>query len=74
MLTGVFSTLLVPETKGISLEELSRENQEGFMQRAYSAFLQDSTIYPSCLIDIYDLAPMTQIQVQDGIILPMREA
>ncbi|KAJ6454314.1 phosphate permease [Mycena vulgaris] len=32
MLTGVFSTLLVPETKGKSLEILSNENQEGFMQ------------------------------------------
>ncbi|KAJ6565933.1 hypothetical protein DFH09DRAFT_1314714 [Mycena vulgaris] len=32
MLTGVFSTLLVPKTKGKSLEVLSNENQEGFMQ------------------------------------------
>ncbi|KAK1222450.1 hypothetical protein PQX77_014698 [Marasmius sp. AFHP31] len=30
MLTGVFSTLLIPETKGKSLEELSNEDQEGF--------------------------------------------
>ncbi|KAL0576775.1 hypothetical protein V5O48_005218 [Marasmius crinis-equi] len=30
MLTGVFSTLLIPETKGRSLEELSNEDQEGF--------------------------------------------
>ncbi|EKM78132.1 hypothetical protein AGABI1DRAFT_76554 [Agaricus bisporus var. burnettii JB137-S8] len=31
MLTGVFSTLLIPETKQKSLEELSNENQEGFV-------------------------------------------
>ncbi|KAJ8072571.1 hypothetical protein AAF712_009393 [Marasmius tenuissimus] len=30
MLTGIFSTLLIPETKGKSLEELSNEDQEGF--------------------------------------------
>lgn len=32
MLTGIFSTLLLPETKGKSLEELSNEDQEGFVQ------------------------------------------
>jgi PHS family inorganic phosphate transporter-like MFS transporter len=31
MLTGIFSTLLIPETKQKSLEELSNENQEGFI-------------------------------------------
>jgi len=31
MLTGIGSTLLLPETKGLSLEELSNENQEGFV-------------------------------------------
>jgi PHS family inorganic phosphate transporter-like MFS transporter len=31
MLTGVFSTLLIPETKGKSLEELSNEDQHGFI-------------------------------------------
>lgn len=31
MVTGVFSTLLIPETKQRSLEELSNENQEGFV-------------------------------------------
>jgi PHS family inorganic phosphate transporter-like MFS transporter len=34
MLTGIFSTMLLPETKGRSLEELSNENQEGFVQGA----------------------------------------
>lgn len=32
MITGIFSTLLLPETKGRSLEELSNENQDGFIQ------------------------------------------
>jgi PHS family inorganic phosphate transporter-like MFS transporter len=32
MLTGIFSTLLIPETKGRSLEEISGESQEGFIQ------------------------------------------
>ena len=31
MLTGFWSTLLLPETKGLSLEELSNEKQEGFL-------------------------------------------
>jgi len=31
MMTGIFSTLLIPETKGKSLEELSNEDQEGFV-------------------------------------------
>jgi len=32
MLTGIFSTLLIPETKGKSLEELSNETQDGFVK------------------------------------------
>lgn len=32
MLTGVLSTLLLPETKQRSLEELSNESQEGFVK------------------------------------------
>lgn len=32
MLTGIFSTLLLPETKNISLEDLSAEDQENFAQ------------------------------------------
>jgi PHS family inorganic phosphate transporter-like MFS transporter len=32
MLTGIFSTLLIPETKGKTLEELSNEDQNGFVQ------------------------------------------
>lgn len=32
MFTGIFSTLLLPETKGRTLEDLSNEDQEGFVQ------------------------------------------
>jgi len=32
MLTGIFSTLLLPETKGRTLEELSNEDQEDFVK------------------------------------------
>jgi PHS family inorganic phosphate transporter-like MFS transporter len=38
MLTGIFSTLLLPETKGLSLEDLSHEDQ--------SHFVRDSGIPP----------------------------
>lgn len=32
MLTGVFSTLLLPETMGRTLEEISNESQQGFIR------------------------------------------
>jgi len=32
MLTGIFSTLLLPETKGRTLEDLSGEDQDGFVK------------------------------------------
>lgn len=32
MMSGIASTLLLPETKGRSLEELSNEEQKGFVQ------------------------------------------
>ncbi|GFZ46219.1 Inorganic phosphate transporter PHO84 [Saitozyma sp. JCM 24511] len=32
MLTGIFSTLLLPETKGLSLEDLSHEDQTNFVR------------------------------------------
>lgn len=31
MLLGFFATLLIPETKGISLEDLSNEDQSNFV-------------------------------------------
>lgn len=34
MLTGIFSTLLIPETKQRSLEDISNEEQEGYIQGA----------------------------------------
>ena len=34
MLSGVLSTLLLPETCGRSLEELSNEHQKGFIRGA----------------------------------------
>ncbi|KAF7327839.1 Inorganic phosphate transporter [Mycena kentingensis (nom. inval.)] len=45
MLTGIFSTLLIPETKGKSLEELSNENQEGFVRgNATRVEVQDGVV------------------------------
>jgi len=32
MLTGILSTLLIPETKQRSLEDISNEEQDGFVQ------------------------------------------
>lgn len=32
MLSGIFSTMLIPETKGRPLEELSNEDQEVFIE------------------------------------------
>ncbi|AAW42322.1 phosphate transporter, putative [Cryptococcus deneoformans JEC21] len=37
MLTGVFSTLLLPETKNRSLEDLSQEDQESFVRNSGTA-------------------------------------
>ena len=36
MLTGVFSTLLLPETKNMSLEDLSQEEQDDFVKESDS--------------------------------------
>ncbi|KAF7340749.1 Phosphate permease [Mycena sanguinolenta] len=46
-MTGVFSTLLVPETKGESLEVLSNESQEGFMRAPQGEInVQDGIVIP----------------------------
>ncbi|KAG2131377.1 major facilitator superfamily domain-containing protein [Suillus clintonianus] len=37
MLTGIFSTLLIPETKQRSLEDISNEEQEGYIQEVPEA-------------------------------------
>lgn len=43
MLTGIFSTLLLPETMGRSLEELSNEDQDGFVKGAKGKHLTRCT-------------------------------
>jgi MFS transporter, PHS family, inorganic phosphate transporter len=42
MLTGIFSTLLLPETNGRSLEELSNEKQEGFVKGVQEDYVRGS--------------------------------
>lgn len=37
MLTGLFSTYLIPETKGKTLEELSGEDQDDFIHESSAA-------------------------------------
>jgi PHS family inorganic phosphate transporter-like MFS transporter len=37
MLTGIFSTLLIPETKQKTLEDLSNEDQETYISGAITA-------------------------------------
>ena len=54
MLTGIFSTLLLPETKGRTLEDLSNEDQENFITGA---------IYPSPL----DAAHSSNLLVPIGV-------
>ncbi|KAI0046569.1 phosphate permease [Auriscalpium vulgare] len=44
MLTGIFSTLLIPETKGKSLEELSNEDQEGFIHGVREVDVKDGVV------------------------------
>jgi len=43
MLTGIGSTLLLPETKGLTLEELSNENQDGFVRGVKNPNFNNST-------------------------------
>ncbi|KAI0067338.1 phosphate permease [Artomyces pyxidatus] len=44
MLTGIFSTLLLPETKGKSLEELSNESQDGFIKGVRQVEVRDGVL------------------------------
>ena len=37
MLTGIFSTLLIPETKQRTLEDVSNESQDGFIRARKAA-------------------------------------
>lgn len=52
MLTGIFSTLLLPETKNRTLEELSNEEQEGFVRGEWT-FCR----VPDSLVDILSTGP-----------------
>ncbi|KAK7033002.1 inorganic phosphate transporter [Favolaschia claudopus] len=55
MLTGVFSTLLLPETKQISLEELSNEKQKGFVKGLTSRIeVQDGIVIRKHMETVYD--------------------
>ena len=44
MLTGIFSTLLLPETNRQSLEDLSNEEQDGFVKGQYTCFVRFSDL------------------------------
>jgi len=44
MLTGIFSTLLLPETKQRSLEDISNENQENFIQGVAGVEVRDGLV------------------------------
>jgi MFS transporter, PHS family, inorganic phosphate transporter len=46
MLTGIFSTLLLNETKGRTLEELSNEDQEGFVEGVAGRPEVDTAVAP----------------------------
>ena len=56
MLTGIFSTLLIPETMGRTLEDLSNEEQEGFVQ---------GMIYPSLLDVAHSVILLASIGVNE---------
>ncbi|KAF8512253.1 phosphate permease [Gautieria morchelliformis] len=47
MLTGIFSTLLLPETKGRSLEDISNENQENFIHGVSTRGVAEETGHAS---------------------------
>ncbi|KAI0279767.1 phosphate transporter [Russula aff. rugulosa BPL654] len=44
MMTGIFSTLLLPETMGRTLEELSNEDQDGFVQGVNELRVKDGIL------------------------------
>jgi hypothetical protein len=67
MLTGIFSTLLLPETKGRSLEDLSNENQEGFLKGKLTMI----SYIPDILFK-WTLGVAAPVEVQDGVILNKR--
>lgn len=56
MLTGIFSTLLLPETMNKSLEELSNEDQEGFIEGT-SFFFHSIELGAHNLYFVHSLGP-----------------
>jgi len=44
MFTGIFSTLILPETKGRTLEELSNEDQDGFVKGVNELRVKDGIL------------------------------
>jgi len=61
MLTGIFSTLLLPETMGLTLEELSNESQEGFVKAPHRNHPGNETIAgspPMKAVNGDDLSPV----------------
>ncbi|CAG8627106.1 20021_t:CDS:2 [Dentiscutata erythropus] len=59
MFFGIFSTLLIPETKNLSLEELSNETQIGFVRRPHK---QRHFYYPHPHLKIDHLILMKQLE------------
>lgn len=67
MLTGIFSTLLLPETKGRTLEDLSNEEQDGFVT-GISDLRFDHSDPNLCGSGI-----AAKIEVQNGVVVAQRK-
>ena len=78
MLSGIFSTLLVPETSRRTLEDISNESQDNFIQgiaapaalpngQAAPAALQDGQAAPAALQD----GQAVPVGLQDGQAAPV---
>ena len=63
MMTGIFSTLLLPETKGLTLEELSNEDQDEFVKRKTWLYLHFPLPSHLHVID-YDNLLMSPMQIK----------
>jgi hypothetical protein len=68
MLTGIFSTLLLPETKGRSLEELSNEEQDGFVQGISKSWLPSHSV----LLTLALLGLSREVEVRDGLVVAQK--
>jgi PHS family inorganic phosphate transporter-like MFS transporter len=67
MLSGVVSTLLLPETCGRSLEELSNEDQKGFVRGALLHRLAPSKTSLTACFELFLEA--NAIELRNGIVL-----